>query len=181
MLGLAESHSMATRENLGNVCLNRSRRLPSSSDLSVLNPVMFPPGRARLVTSPLLSGSPGGRHDDRDRLRRSFGGKGTGRTRCHDDVDLEPDQLGRNLREAIFVPLRPAVLDGDALALDVAEVAESLAERLEDLGLQRRRGGAEVPEARQSPRLLRPSDQRRGEEAPGHGTEECSPLHYSIT
>src|SRR5262249_57074126 len=102
---------------------------------------------------------------DRDRLRRSFGGKGAGRTRRHDDVDLEPDQLGRKLREAIFVPLRPAVLDGDALALDVAEIAESLAERLEDLWLQRRRGGAEVPDARQSPRLLRPSDARRGEEA----------------
>src|SRR5215475_13528544 len=31
------------------------------------------------------------------------------------------------------------------------------------------------------PRLLRFDGERRGKEAAGHGTEECSPLHYSIT
>ena len=39
----------------------------------------------------------------------------------------------------------------------------------------------EIANPRNPSRLLRPGGERRGEEAAGHGTEECSPLHYSIT
>jgi hypothetical protein len=37
--------------------LSSSRRLATNPVASVVNPVMFPPGRARLATSPLPTGS----------------------------------------------------------------------------------------------------------------------------
>ena len=52
------SRRTATRSTPGTVCLRSSRRLPSSSAARVDNPVTLPPGRARLVTSPLPTGSP---------------------------------------------------------------------------------------------------------------------------
>ena len=47
----------------------------------------------------------------------------------HDDVGLHADQLGRQLRESIIpVSFRPSVLDGDVLALNMAEFTELLPE-----------------------------------------------------
>ena len=48
----------ATRDSLGTVSFRSSSRFPSSSGARVDNPVMFPPGRARLATNPVPTGSP---------------------------------------------------------------------------------------------------------------------------
>ena len=48
----------ATRESFGIVSLSNSSRLPDKSGETVLSPVMFPPGRARLATNPRPTGSP---------------------------------------------------------------------------------------------------------------------------
>src|SRR5262249_14821797 len=40
-----------------------------------------------------------------------------------DEVYREPDQLCREGREPVILPLRKAILDGDVLALDPAELA----------------------------------------------------------
>ncbi len=66
------------------------------------------------------------------------GRKGAGCARRHDDICLETDQLGRLAGEPIIMTLRPAVVDGDALSLDIAELAEALAECLNQMGFQRR-------------------------------------------
>jgi hypothetical protein len=50
-------HSAATRESFGINSLGNSTRLPCSSGVLWLTPVMFPPGRARLATSPDPTGS----------------------------------------------------------------------------------------------------------------------------
>jgi hypothetical protein len=42
-----------------------------------------------------------------------------------DDVNLEMDEIGREVREAIVSALRIAVLDADVLSLDPTEVAET--------------------------------------------------------
>src|SRR5947209_1576274 len=42
----------------GTACVSCSRPLPTSSGPRPVNPVTLPPGRARLVTSPLVTGSP---------------------------------------------------------------------------------------------------------------------------
>ena len=45
-------------ETLGTISLSSSNRFPSISGEIEVTPVMFPPGRARLVTSPVATGSP---------------------------------------------------------------------------------------------------------------------------
>ena len=62
-----------------------------------------------------------------------LGSKGRERPAGHDDVHLEPEQLGREVGEPLGLPLRISILDDDVLALDVAEVAQPLAERLTDV------------------------------------------------
>jgi len=51
---------MATREIPGTISLRSCRRFPLNSSLRRLTPVMLPPGRARLVTIPVPSGSDAG-------------------------------------------------------------------------------------------------------------------------
>jgi hypothetical protein len=48
-----------------------------------------------------------------------------------DHVHLETDQFGGKFRQAVEPPLRPSVLDDDVPALNIAEVAKPLLERLE--------------------------------------------------
>jgi len=45
------------RESPGRVSFNNSIRLPTSSRPLLVRPVTFPPGRARLTTSPASTGS----------------------------------------------------------------------------------------------------------------------------
>ena len=54
----------ATRESLGTISLRSSSRFPLNSGRRVANPVMFPPGRARLATKPLPTGSLSSDHDN---------------------------------------------------------------------------------------------------------------------
>ena len=54
---LSESHRMATRDARGSNCLRSSSRFPASSLCIDVTPVTFPPGRARLATSPNSTGS----------------------------------------------------------------------------------------------------------------------------
>src|SRR5262249_28830221 len=52
------SHSRATRVSLGTTSLSSSSRLPARSGELLVNPVTLPPGRARLSTNPVPTGSP---------------------------------------------------------------------------------------------------------------------------
>jgi Uncharacterized protein conserved in bacteria (DUF2213) len=54
---LLEFHSTAIRDARGTISLRSSTRLLAISEASVLNPVMLPPGRLRLATKPLPTGS----------------------------------------------------------------------------------------------------------------------------
>jgi hypothetical protein len=44
---------------------------------------------------------------------------------CNDYIDLELDELTRNLSEALGATLRPSILDRDSTALDSAELVQS--------------------------------------------------------
>ncbi len=55
--GLVEVPKTATRESLGTISFRSSSRFPLSSGARVDNPVIFPPGRARLATKPVPTGS----------------------------------------------------------------------------------------------------------------------------
>ena len=48
----------ATRDTLGKASFRSSSRFPATSGEILVNPVTFPPGRARLATSPWVTASP---------------------------------------------------------------------------------------------------------------------------
>src|SRR5262249_19826130 len=69
-----------------------------------------------------------------------------------------------------------AALDYGVLPRDPTQLAQTLHERIIE-----RIGGYGGTDPENLPSLLPLSGTRRGEEAAGHGTEERSTLHYSIT
>ena len=66
-LGSGRIPQTATRESFGIVSLSNSNRLPANAANRV-NPVMFPPGRARLVNEPAANRIAGTCENDGDRL-----------------------------------------------------------------------------------------------------------------
>jgi hypothetical protein len=60
----------------------------------------------------------------------SFGSTGWWRSTRKNDVDLQTDQLGRKLREAIKLTIRIAVIDRDILSFYVAKLAQALSKGL---------------------------------------------------
>jgi hypothetical protein len=94
---------------------------------------MFPPGRARLATTPLPDGIAHGADDDRNRGARPLGGERGGRSASHDDFDLEADQFGQQIGKALGLAIGPPVLEDQVSPLDVAEVTHAGQEALDIL------------------------------------------------
>ena len=90
------------------------------------NPVTLPPGRARLVTSPLRNRIGSSSEDNGEGPGRLLGGQGGGCAWGHDDINLERNQFGRKSGEPLELPLGISVFDHDVAALDVTEVTQSL-------------------------------------------------------
>src|SRR5262245_28274983 len=93
-----------------------------------------------------------GRHDNGNSARRLLGGSGRDGAGGHDHVDLETDQLGGEVGQAMRFCLRETVDDADLLPLDVAEVAQPTTE-----GFHPRQVGRNAEDADPAylPRLLR--------------------------
>src|SRR5262249_60249682 len=79
--------------------------------------------------------------DDGDRGRRRLRRLGVDRAARHDDVYLEPDQLGRELWKPRGVALGPAGLDQNVLAFDPATACELQPEGFPDTSLPPVSGG----------------------------------------
>src|SRR5439155_16704227 len=110
-------------------------------------------------------------HDDGNRWRRSLKLHDRPIAEGRDDVNLETDQLGRQLRKSLETRFRRPGLDDEVLPLDVAEVAEALPKRLQ----VPRCGGVRVSEMADAPdlrRLLRIAGERQREDAEGEGSGE---------
>ena len=71
------------------------------------------------------------------------------------DIDVKPDELGRDLDEALAAPLRPPILDRDGATLDPADFAQPLQQGSDPLALDRRSGWTQVSDGRHFRRLLR--------------------------
>ena len=82
-------------------------------------------------------------HDEGNRRRSSLDGEGGWRARGDDNIDLAGDKLGNQFRKALVLAFRPSIFDDDVTALDVAELAQTLAERADEIGLE---GRGRVPE-----------------------------------
>jgi hypothetical protein len=78
-------------------------------------------------------------HHDGNRCGGILGRHHGGRPARHDQIDVETSQLGRELRKALGAAIGRAIVDDEVLALDVAEVPQTLAQRIEIGGVRRRR------------------------------------------
>src|SRR6266566_753641 len=122
-----------------------------------LSPVTLRPGCARLSTirsgSPtdaMITGRPG----------RILGGDRGRRSSDHDEVDPEPNQFGRQLREPLGAAIGGAIFDGIVFSFYVTEFAQALPEGVEMRGVERRRYGLQHPNSVTLRRLLRTRHER---------------------
>ena len=74
------------------------------------------------------------RHDNRDGLGRVLG-RANRRSMGHEDVDWEPDEVGREGGEALGLPIRKPPRHGEVLALHPAMLAQPVPEGLDSCGV----------------------------------------------
>ena len=105
-------------------------------------------------------------HDEGNRIRCFFdseGGRGPG---GHNDRHVLAEQLRDQGWKTLVVPFCPSIFDDDILFLDVAKVAQALAEWPQEIGLKSRRGVTEEPYAGDTYRL------RKRRKRPRHARTE---------
>src|SRR5262249_48007872 len=95
---------------------------------------------------------------------------------CHrdNDIDLEPDELGRDFWVALIAALCPAILNREVVTIDPAAFAQSLHKSGNPLGLGRRCGTHES-NGWQPARLLRPRRERPRRRAGEQRDEVAAP------
>src|SRR5262249_3177874 len=111
-------------------CANISSSLATRSVRSIDSPVIFLPGRGRLATCPVPTGSAWLENTMGNGFGRLSRGLDHRRRRREDDVDIHARQFRREFRQLLnFV--RPAKFNDDILALDIAEITQARAQRLD--------------------------------------------------
>ena len=113
--------------SLGASSCNSPSCLAAKSPTVWTTPVTLPPGRLRLTTKPVLTGSKTGGEDDRDRRSGRFGDRRR-KSVGHDHGDLAADELRRHRRKPIIPILGKAILDSDVLPLDKSGLVQALPE-----------------------------------------------------
>jgi hypothetical protein len=73
------------------------------------------------------------RHNDGQLRGRVLGSPGGQRIAHHDDIDLQPDELGRQVGEAVGFPLGIALCNRDVLAFHPSQLTQPLPERLTEI------------------------------------------------
>jgi hypothetical protein len=119
------------------------------------------------------------REDDGNRRGCAFRRPRIDGGRRHDDIDLELNELLRQVIEAIEPPLGPPVFDGDIPALDPTQITQPPAEAFEGM----RPHGRTVPQETDAvdlPCLLGGDDARPAEEAAGHGRQDGSARDHRV-
>ena len=119
------------------------------------------------------------RHNRWNRFGRLFGRPGGGCPPGHDQVDIETDQFGREVRESLGATIRRPIFDHQISPFDVAPVPEPPAQGVEIGNVPCGGYRFENPDAINLPRRLRLGE-RRGEECERTRDEYTSPNH-SIT
>src|SRR3954462_1052262 len=127
---------------------------------------------------------PGRREYDRNDRCGLLYRKGWNGSPRDNDIDLEPDEFGRDLGEALAAALRPAILDRDGATLYPAEVTQPLHKSCGPLALGRGSIRTQEPDGRQLGRLLRPRRERPRSGCPAEQRDELAASHpraHSIT
>jgi hypothetical protein len=114
------------------------------------------------------------REDDRNLRCHLFRRNDSIGSKRDNDIDLEPNELGRELAEALRTSLRPTIVDRDVVTLGPAELAQPLRKGGEQFACGRRCAWDQEPDL---PRLrrLHLSRKWRGEEAARQRTKEGAP------
>ena len=100
---------------------------------------------------------------------------GLWRSARDNNIDLEPDKLGRDFGEALDASLRPAILDRDGATLDPAEFAQPLHKSGDPLALREGVLPTKKPDRRHC-RLLRPRRERPRRRRAAEQRDELAPL-----
>jgi hypothetical protein len=165
---------MASWESRGTISLVSCNRFSASSGIVTVSPT-----RAGQGSGPALAHRVGSQGDDWNRGRSLHRGGAGFRPEREDDIDTESDQIGREARHPVVVPLGVSPLDDHIAPLDVAKVTQPARKAVPG---HRTRCHDEDTNARHLPsRLLRLAGQRYGEEAEGDSADERAALHYSMT
>src|SRR5262249_10216228 len=126
--------SMAIVEAVGTTSCSSPRRFSDSSVVKMLTPVALPPGRARLLTRPDLTGSVpllntiGIVAVAQSRWRRGRARGRGGRLSPPGGADARHsarNEIGSERRYAIVPPLGPSILDHDIAAMDESRFRQS--------------------------------------------------------
>src|SRR5439155_1269158 len=151
LLALAK---IASRRRSEATSRKSSNFLAARSVCRIDNPVMLPPGRAKLATS-IADRVGSHREYGRDDSGRPLHREHWRRPGRHNDIDVQPDELCGDFIETLTASLSPAKFDRDVATLDPAQFAQPLHKsgRPETLGRERLR--AQEPDSRQLARVLR--------------------------
>ena len=114
----------------GNASLSSSSRFALTSWENHVSPVTFPPGRARLATNPVATGSATDGMTMGIVAVACLAATSPWCSLGHDDINLETNQLGRQFGESLVLSLSPTEFDGEVLAFDIAQIAQARPQRL---------------------------------------------------
>src|SRR5262249_31469142 len=121
-----EEPKTAIRDNFGIVSFRSSRRLPLSSGARVDSPVMFPPGRARLATNPLKTGSPSWAMTIGIVEVATLAGRVAPSPPVTITSTLETHELDGERLRALAIAIRSAPFYSDIFSFDISQIAQSL-------------------------------------------------------
>src|SRR5262245_709885 len=116
------------------------------------------------------------REDDWDERCRPLCGYGCRGSRRKNDIDLEPNELGRELGVTLAASLRPTILEREGAAFNPAELAQSLSKSRARKALVSRRPRANKTDDWQL-RLLRARRQRPPGRCAAKQSDELAPPH----
>ena len=113
----------------GAISLSSSSHLPAIVGSILMKPVTLPPGRGKLATKPLPTGSATLHENDGDGARLLQQRRSGGCALRKNEVGLQRDEFLRESLPRLRVERRPASVDPDVAALRPPELLESLPER----------------------------------------------------
>jgi hypothetical protein len=97
--------------------------------------------------------------------------------RRENDIDFQPDELRRDLGEALSASFRPPILDRKAAPLNPTEFAQPLNERSNPFAVGCRCAGDKNPDSWRLPRLLRPRYERSCDSRASENRDKLAALH----
>src|SRR5262249_12395936 len=162
----------------GTVCLSSSNHLPTRSGEAADSPVMLPPGRARLATSPSATGSPTiGNTIGMVAVARRAASAPSEPPPRPDDINLQRREFGGQRGQPLGLSLGVAVFDDKIAALDIAEIAQSAEEGLSDLRVAARAIERQIADPRKLAGLLCRGGKPSGQAGGAERRNESASLH----